>query len=280
MPRTNGVYAPPASSWYPAVDGVDATAGDWNDQIDDVSTALTQSIATDGSSTITDDIPMSGQKLTGLGAGSTNGDSVRYEQLTALLGDNLTAIKALTFADNSIIDLTGAGACAVISYATLLTNIGAVPTSRTVTAGTGLTGGGDLSADRSFAVDIASAANFRANTADKILDTDGVWSAADAVALTDAATVAVDFSTGFNFTLTIGGNRTLGQPSNVKVGQSGMIQITQGGGGSHTLAYHADWYFAGGTDPTLSTGAGDLDLLFYQVMPNGKTFGTLVKDVG
>lgn len=31
-------------------------------------------------------------------------------------------------------------------------DVGAVPTSRTVTAGTGLTGGGDLSANRSFAV--------------------------------------------------------------------------------------------------------------------------------
>jgi hypothetical protein len=32
-------------------------------------------------------------------------------------------------------------------------SVGAVPTTRTITAGTGLTGGGDLSADRSFAID-------------------------------------------------------------------------------------------------------------------------------
>lgn len=279
MPRTAGTFVPPASAWYPAVEGVEADPDDWNTLLADISTALTESVATDGSSTVTANIPMSSHKLTGLAAGTTAGDSVRYEQITGLLGANLTAIAALTFADNSVIDLTGAGACAVISYATLLANIAAVPTSRTITAGGGLTGGGDLSADRTLAVDVASAANFRANTADKVLDTDGVWSAAAAVALTDAATVAVDFSAGFNFTLLINGNRTLGQPSNPKVGQSGLIQITQDTGGSHTLAYHADWYFAGGTDPVLSTAAGAIDLLFYQCMPNGKTFATLVNAV-
>lgn len=279
MPRTNGVYAFPSSSWSPAVDDVDATWEDWNDLENDLATAITQSIAVDGSSTITGNIPMSGQKFTGLAAGTTNGDSVRYEQLTALLGDNLTAIKALTFADNSIIDLTGVGACAVISYATLLTNIGAVPTSRTISTTAPLTGGGALSSNLTLVADVATSSQYRSNTATKLLQTDNVWSAASGVALTDAATVAVDFSTGLNFTLTIAGNRTLGQPSNVKVGQSGVIQITQGGGGSNTLAYHADWYFAGGTDPTLSTAAGAIDLLFYQVMPNGKTFASLVKAV-
>lgn len=39
-------------------------------------------------------------------------------------------------------------------FAQLTSAGGSVPTSRTLTAGTGLTGGGDLSADRSFAVDI------------------------------------------------------------------------------------------------------------------------------
>jgi hypothetical protein len=41
-----------------------------------------------------------------------------------------------------------------LAFAQLTSAGGSVPTSRTLTAGTGLTGGGDLSADRSFAVDI------------------------------------------------------------------------------------------------------------------------------
>ncbi len=96
---------------------------------------------------------------------------------------------------------------------------------RTVTAGTGitLTNGDGVSGNPSVSVDAASAANYRANTADKVLLTDDVWSAAAEVTLTDAATIAVDMSTFINAVVTLGGNRTLGQPSNTKVGQAGVI---------------------------------------------------------
>ena len=128
-------------------------------------------------------------------------------------------------------------------------------------------------------LDETTTAQYRANTADKALSTDQVWAAADYVALTDAATVAVDMSTGFNFSLTIGGNRTLGAPSNTKNGQSGAIVITQDGTGSRTLGYHANWKFAGGTDPTLSTAAGAVDVLFYQVISSTSIVGNLVKAI-
>lgn len=80
-------------------------------------------------------------------------------------------------------------------------------------------------------------------------------------ALTDAATIAVDASLSNVFTVTLGGNRTLGQPTNPKDGQSITIFITQDGTGSRTLAYHADWLFPGGADPVLSTAAGSVDVL-------------------
>jgi hypothetical protein len=126
---------------------------------------------------------------------------------------------------------------------------------------------------------ITTAAQFLANTASKILTTDQIWSAATPVTLADAATIAVDMGTFINAKVTLGGNRTLGQPSNAKPGQSGCIEIIQDGTGSRTLAYHADWYFASGVDPVLSTAASTRDLLFYQVMNDGKTFGSLVKAV-
>lgn len=128
-------------------------------------------------------------------------------------------------------------------------------------------------------LDETTAAQFQANTADKALSTDQVWSAASTVTLTDAATIAVDMSTFINAKVTLGGNRTLGQPSNAKVGQSGLIEIIQDGTGSRTLAYHADWLFAGGADPTLSTAAGARDLLFFQVLNDGKIYATLIKAV-
>jgi hypothetical protein len=84
------------------------------------------------------------------------------------------------------------------------------------------------------------------------------------VALTDAATIAVDMSLGNNFSVTLGGNRTLGDPSNVTAGQSGVIVITQDGTGSRTLAYAGTKYkFAGGTAPTLTTTAAAVDVLAY-----------------
>jgi hypothetical protein len=86
------------------------------------------------------------------------------------------------------------------------------------------------------------------------------------VALTDAATIAVDLSLGNNFSVTLAGNRTLGDPTNATAGQSGVIVITQDGTGSRTLAYAGTkWKFAGGTAPTLTTTASAVDVLAYYV---------------
>ena len=63
--------------------------------------------------------------------------------------------------------------------------------------------------------------------------------------------------------VTLGGNRTLGNPSNVVAGQSGFIAITQDGTGSRTLAYSSNWSFASGIAPTLTTTAGAIDILAY-----------------
>ena len=85
------------------------------------------------------------------------------------------------------------------------------------------------------------------------------------VALSDGATIAVDLSLGNNFTVTLAGNRTLGAPSNVTAGQSGVIVVTQDGTGSRTLAYNSAYKFAGGTAPTLTTTASAVDVLAYYV---------------
>lgn len=84
-------------------------------------------------------------------------------------------------------------------------------------------------------------------------------------ALTDGATITADFAVANNFSVTLGGNRTLANPSNVTAGQSGCIFISQDATGSRTLAYGTNWDFAGGAAPTLSTGANAVDLLVYTV---------------
>jgi hypothetical protein len=70
-------------------------------------------------------------------------------------------------------------------------------------------------------------------------------------ALTDGATITADFSLANNFSVTLGGGRTLANPTNLTAGASGCIWITQDGTGSRTLAYGANWDFSGGTAPTL-----------------------------
>ena len=106
-----------------------------------------------------------------------------------------------------------------------------------------------------------------------------VWAAGAEVTLTDAVTIAVDMSTFINGKVTLGGNRTLGQPSNTKLGQSGFIRIIQDGTGSRTLAYHADWKCAFGADPVLSIAAGTNDILFYTVVAANFIVTSLVKAV-
>ncbi len=73
---------------------------------------------------------------------------------------------------------------------------------------------------------IASAAEFRGATASKLLNAANVWSAADFVALTDGASIALDLATGINFSVALGGNRTLSNPANTKNGQSGVVKLT------------------------------------------------------
>lgn len=76
-----GQYEIPVGSWYPPISGTPATAADWQVMIEDLAAAMTQSIARDGQTTILQNLPMGGNKLTGLSAGTAVGDSLRYEQL-------------------------------------------------------------------------------------------------------------------------------------------------------------------------------------------------------
>ena len=88
-------------------------------------------------------------------------------------------------------------------------------------------------------------------------------------ALTDGSTITPDFADSNNFSVTLGGNRTLANPSNLTAGQSGSIFVTQDGSGSRTLAYGSYWDFVGGTAPTLTTTASKIDRLDYVVRTTG-----------
>lgn len=110
----------------------------------------------------------------------------------------------------------------------------------------------------------------------KFLTSKAVADAAALVTLTDASTIAVDFAAGINFVVTLGGNRTLGAPSNAKPGTTGTILVKQDGTGSRTLAYNAAWVPFGST-PSLTTTASAVDLISWVVETSGKVRFTLTK---
>lgn len=58
MPRNgSGSYSPPSNTWNPATPDTAILSDDWNDTLDDMATALTQSIASDGQTTASTVIP-------------------------------------------------------------------------------------------------------------------------------------------------------------------------------------------------------------------------------
>jgi hypothetical protein len=98
-------------------------------------------------------------------------------------------------------------------------------------------------------------------------------------ALTDGTTITPNFNNANNFSVTLGGNRTLANPTNLTAGQSGVIVITQDGTGSRTLAYGSNFKFPGGTAPTLTTTASAVDVLAYYVESASRITARLVADV-
>lgn len=114
--------------------------------------------------------------------------------------------------------------------------------------------------------DIATAANFEAGTANKLLDAAGVFTSETTT--TYGTTTAFNFNTFINTKVTLTGNITTMNCSNMKQGQAGTIAYVQDGSGSRTAAFNTGTCsttlkFAGATFPTLTTSASAVDILSY-----------------
>ena len=82
-------------------------------------------------------------------------------------------------------------------------------------------------------------------------------------ALSDGANISVNLALNNHYSVTLAGNRTLDNPTNIVAGTSGSFFITQDGTGSRTLSYGSYYDFAGGTAPTLTTTAAAVDRIDY-----------------
>ncbi|ADD95212.1 hypothetical protein [uncultured phage MedDCM-OCT-S04-C650] len=87
--------------------------------------------------------------------------------------------------------------------------------------------------------------------------------------LTSATTITPNFADSNNFTVTLGHNATIANPTNLTAGQSGSIFLVQDGTGSRTAAWGSYWDWAGDTAPTLTTDANAVDRVDYVVRTTG-----------
>lgn len=104
----SGTYSLPAGN--PVVTGTTIQSTWANNTLSDIATALTQSLSQDGQTPVTANLPMGGFKLTGLAAGTTAGDSVRYEQFAsppAIGGTAAAAGSFTTLSASSTVSGTG-----------------------------------------------------------------------------------------------------------------------------------------------------------------------------
>jgi predicted alpha/beta hydrolase family esterase len=209
------------------------------------------------------------------------GSGLTYDSGTGAFGTSSIPNSQLA---NSSVTL-GSTSVALGSTATSIAGLTAI-TSTTVNAGTGGTVfSGATSGTTTVAASSVASGTLTLPAATSTLAALGVVQSFTVAqrgavsALTDGATITPDFAASNNFSVTLGGNRTLANPSNQTAGQTGTIVITQDGTGGRTLAYGSNYKFAGGTVPTLTTTAGAVDTLAYYVESASRITCRLINDV-
>jgi hypothetical protein len=80
--------------------------------------------------------------------------------------------------------------------------------------------------------------------------------------LTDGATINWDAALGRVATVTLGGNRTIAKPTNLKVGTY-ILRVYQDGTGSRTLTWNAAFKWTAQTAPVLTTTINSLDVITF-----------------
>lgn len=119
-----------------------------------------------------------------------------------------------------------------------------------------------------------------------LLDVSQPWTAiqsAPYVAMgTTGSALDLDWSDGHYQKFTMDGALTLGAGTNKPAANQGatiVLELTQDGTGSRTLAYNAEYKFQFGTTPTLTTAIGAVDQLILTLMSDGNVDVVVKSDV-
>lgn len=118
----------------------------------------------------------------------------------------------------------------------------------------------------SISADVATAANFEAGTANKLLDAAVVFTSETTTAF--GTTTALDANTFINTKVTLTGNITTLNCSNFKSGQAGTISFIQDSSGSRTAAFNSGtcgtlFKYVNASTPVLTISASAIDILSY-----------------
>ncbi|QLH13578.1 hypothetical protein HYQ43_04680 [Paracoccus pantotrophus] len=261
MPRTGGIYSLPPG--YVAVSGETIQPSQHNPPLEDIAQALTDSLPRNGTAPMTGNLPMGGNRITGLGAATDGGHAPRFDQVLARDGSyGMTAPLSVTAgteaapavqfsnANNGVYwspgngpSFTAAGnTIGQLRGGTALSDTFSIVTrqagdarymqqSWTLTAGNGLTGGGNGSANRAVALGTPSTVG--ASTTNTV--TTGSHTHAIGA---DIARSAITISSGNG--LTGGGNLTANRTINMGTPSSITADSTNSASGNtHTHAISA-----------------------------------------
>jgi|688.fasta_scaffold00037_70 hypothetical protein len=95
--------------------------------------------------------------------------------------------------------------------------------------------------------------------------------------LTDGATISWNTASGQVATVTIGASRTMGAPSNLKVGTY-ILHVIQGGSGSYGITWNSVFKWPAGVAPVLSTAVGARDVFSF-ISDGTNLYGSYLTDV-
>jgi hypothetical protein len=117
----SGNYSLPQAAF---VAGTTIESAKVNSNLSDIGSALTQSISKDGQTTYTASQPMGGFKLTGLGAGTGLGESIRYDEFKAAFRSHLAGLQMSSRTNTTI--TYGAGSWTEEGQGTVFSHAGGV----------------------------------------------------------------------------------------------------------------------------------------------------------
>lgn len=210
----SGVYTLPGAA---LANGEIVSATENNTFRNDVASALNIAWTRDGQAPATANIPMGSHKLTGLAAGSGNGDSVRFEQLPS--ATNLLPVTAGGTGVGTLTGIVKGSGTSAFSAATAGTDYLAPPSGTAI-----------LKANSGGAL-----ANATAGTDYAAPGTASTWTASQRGTVTTDNDGSFDQSVTNNFVCTPTGTFTL-TFTNHTAGQSGYVLLVNTGGYAITAA--------------------------------------------